>query len=123
MSSSSCSKPAARARKKAALGGRRHENRPPVWTVRPIAAPSPSDLEPEAQSRADLARAADDREVVAPDVARVEAAVHVQLVGEVLAPDLDAVVALRGLVDETRVQDPVGGLEHGLAVRIDLRSL
>src|SRR5688572_26206857 len=79
-------------------------------------------LELEAQADADLPRPADDRKVVAPRVARVEPAVDVELVEQVLAPELDAEVARRRLIDQTRVEDAVGGLEHRVAVLIDLRA-
>src|SRR5262249_10250271 len=80
-------------------------------------------LEREAQAHADLARTADDREVISPGIARIESAVDVELVGQVLAPDFDTVLAVRWFVDEATVQDAVAGLEHGLAVRVDQRSL
>src|SRR6187551_156595 len=81
-------------------------------------------LERKAQADADFPRATHDGEVVAPGVARIEPAVDVDLVEQVLAPDLHGVLAVRRLVHEARVQDRVGRLEDRLQRdRVDLRAL
>src|SRR5690606_10384363 len=86
-------------------------------------APKDGPLELEVDTDADLARPADDREVEAPGVTRIVAAVHVLLIEKVLSPQLDAVVASSGLIYAPRVQNPVRRLEHRLPVVVDQRAL
>src|SRR6188472_2775508 len=93
-----------------------------LGSARAAFAPSPF-LEREAQANTHFTRASHDREVVAPRVAGIEAAVDIQLVEQVLAPELDAVVAGRRLEHEARIEDAVRGFEHRVALRIDLSAL